>query len=153
MKKIVFIFVLLVSIGTIAYGQHKSLILNYEGHQSYGGIGTPEKKIPELHDEMVELIKKGYATLVIEGNDEIAWILLNDVSNPKDYTDGSSLASIESDYINLIQDLFPIKITKSLKRKLNRGINVFMTALGIEYVVDGDEVTTIVDYDKFEKYL
>jgi hypothetical protein len=59
----------------------------------------------------------------------------------------------DSDYFDIILDLFPLKINKELKRSLRLGNKAFMEALGIEYLVEDGEVISLIDYDKFENFM
>ena len=139
------------AIGPFASSQHTSLMLTYQGNGVFAGIGTQPQQIPLLKDEMVERITKGFLPIVIEGDEEIAWIYLNTIDDPRGYEDDSD--EIQTEYIELSMDLFPIKINKKLRRKLHMGHDKFFEAIGVEYFIKNDEVISRIDYDKFERFI
>ena len=102
-----------------------------------------------LNEEMASLIKNGNIPIVIECDRDVAWIYLNDVYDGRDYPE----VEFESDYFNIIVDLFPIKINKELKKRLKKGCRAFMNALGVEYLIENGEVISKINYDKFEKFM
>jgi hypothetical protein len=67
----------------------------------------------------------------------------------RDYHD----VDFESDYFEIIMDLFPLKINKELKKSLKLGNKAFMEKLGIEYLVKNGEVISKIDYEKFENFV
>ena len=152
MKRLLVVLMLMVAIEPFASSQHTSLMLTYQGNGVLAGIGTQSQQIPLLKDEMVERISKGYLPIVIEGAEEIAWIYLNTIDDPRGY-EGDDFEEIQTEYIELSMDLFPIKINKKLRRKLHKGYDKFFKAIGVEYSTENDEVITKIDYDKFEKFL
>jgi len=97
---------------------------------------------------MESLIKEGNIPIVIECDRDVAWIFLNDPMG-RDYPE----VDFESDYFEIILDLFPLKINRELKRHLKVGNKAFMDALGIEYLVENGEVFSIIDYEKFEGFM
>ena len=152
MKRLLLVLMLMIAIGQSASSQHTSLMLTYQGNGVSAGIGTQISQIPLLKDEMVERITKGYLPIVIEGDKEIAWIYLNTIDDPRGY-EGEDFDEIQTEYIELSMDLFPIKINKMLRRKLQRGYDKFFEAIGVEYSIENDEVISKIDYDKFERFI
>ena len=142
---------LMILVGSLAFAQEKSLLLTYQGEGAYSGIGIQSEDIPLLRDKMINLIKEGRTPIVIEGDWEVIWLYLNDTYDPRDWVE----IDFESEYSDEIQDLFPIKtnnkIRKILKKKWDN--NKLMETLGIRYQIENDEVVSIIDYEKFEKYL
>ena len=151
MKRLI-VLMFMVAIGPLASSQHASLMLTYQGNGVSAGIGTQVPQIPLLKDEMVERISKGYLPIVIEGNKQIAWIYLNTVDDPRGY-EGEDFDEIQTEYIELSMDLFPIKINKKLRRKLQKGYDKFFETIGVEYFMENGEVISKIDYDKFEKFI
>ena len=91
--------------------------------------------------------------IVIEGDKQIAWIYLNTIDDPRGY-EGEDFDEIQTEYIELSMDLFPIKINRKLRRKLQRGYDKFFETIGVEYFIgENDEVISKIDYDKFEKFI
>ena len=97
---------------------------------------------------MESLIKEGNIPIVIECDKDIAWLYLNDPMG-RDYPE----VNFESNYFEIILDLFPLKINKELKKSLKKGNKTFIEKLGIEYVIEDGEVFSKIDYDKFEKFM
>ena len=102
-----------------------------------------------LWKKMESLIKDGEYPVVIEYDHDIAWILLNDPDNSRDYPE----TNFKSDYFETITDLFPIKINKTLKNSLIKGNKVFFETLGIEYIIEDEEVISKINYEKFERFV
>ena len=97
---------------------------------------------------MKALIKNGSIPIVIEGENNVAWIYLNDPEG-RDYPD----IDFESNYFEIIQDLFPLKINKELQKSLKKGNKAFLKTLGIEYIIEGEEVISRINYKVFEKFM
>lgn len=153
MKRLLIVLMLMVAIEPFASSQHTSLMLTYQGNGVTAGIGTQAQQIPLLKNEMVERISNGYLPIVIEGDKQIAWIYLNTIDDPRGY-EGEDFDEIQTEYIELSMDLFPIKINRKLRRKLQRGYDKFFETIGVEYFIgENDEVISKIDYDKFEKFI
>ena len=139
-------------VGSLALSQQKSsLLLTYQGNGSYLGTGIQSEDVPLIREEMGNLIKKGYTPILVEGDWEVIWLYLNDPYTPID----SIEIDFESDYLDTIQDLFPIKPSKRIKKILSKKWDKkkVMDVLGIRYLVEDDEVISLINYKKFEKYL
>lgn len=139
---------LMFMVGTLAFCgpvQKKTLVLIYQGSSD----SIKSEPILFLRDEMCSLIKQGGFPLIVEKDKDVAWIYLNDPEGARDYPG----VNFESDYFEVIMDLFPIKLTKKLKNALKKGSKNFITTLGIAYVVEDDEVISRIDYKKFEKFV
>jgi len=146
-----FVFVILV-IGTIACpasSRKKALLLISQGKENFTRDNPRAEQVLCLREEMASLIKEGNTPVVIEHDKGVAWIYLNDTESPRDYHE----ISFDSDYFEIIVDLFPLKINKKLKKKLKKGNKAFMDELGIEYLVENGEVISKIDYEKFEQYV
>lgn len=146
---------LMITIGSLAFAQQTSLMLMFQGHKATKGI--PVYEIPLLKDEILECIPNGYMPIVIEGNYEIAWIYLNTVDDPREYV-GEDFDEIETSYIELYNDLFPIRINETLKELLTRkrygGFKKFFKTIGVRYSNDDNgEIITKINYDKFEPFV
>ena len=152
MKKL-FIMLLMLLIGESAFSapqQHKKqLILTYDRCEEIL-MESPRNDVSlSLWEKIESLIKDGEYPVVIEYDHDIAWILLNDPDNSRDYPE----AHFKSDYFETITDLFPIKINKTLKNSLIKGNKVFFETLGIEYIIEDEEVISKINYDKFERFV
>jgi len=146
----------MVSSEPFASSQQTSLMLTWQKvGEVVKGIGTPVSQIPLLKDEMVECISNGYLPIVIEGDRDIAWIYLNTVDDPRGY-EGEDF-EIQTNFIELSMDLFPLKIEKRLMRKLRLGhenYKRFFKAIGVEYDEDENgEIISRINYKKFEKFV
>jgi hypothetical protein len=147
----------MVTIEPLAFCQ-SSLMLTYQGHGATAGIGTQVSQIALLKDEMVERISHGFLPIVIEGNQEIAWIYLNTVDDPRGY-EGEDFDGIQTDYEELFMDLFPIRIDEDLKKLLNKqrgGYKQFFKTIGVEYLdpqKTNGEIVSKINYDKFDKFV
>ena len=156
MKKLI-MFMLMIKIGSSAFCHHTSLMLKYQGNKATNGIGAQVSQIPLLKDEMVKRISEGYWPIVIEGDNNIAWIYLNTVDDPRGY-EGEDYDEIETDYIELSADLFPIKINDNLRELLTRkrygGYEKFFKTIGVRYSsLENGEIISVINYDKFEKFI
>ncbi len=149
MKTLTFIF-LTFFIGTLACQcpTKKELILSCQGNEEFIRDNPRAEQVICLREEMESLIKEGNIPIVIECNRDVAWLFLNDPMG-RDYPE----VNFESDYFEIILDLFPLKINKALKKRLKKGNKEFIEALGIEYIVENGEVISKIDYDKFEKFM
>ncbi len=139
-------------VGSLAFAQQKhGLMLTYQGHGSYNGYGITTKDIPEIRSNMELLIKEGYLPILVEDDWEVIWLYLNDPFNPIDCED----VDFESDYICEIEDLFCIKADERIKNLLKEKWNnkKVLKILGIKYKVENDEVISVINLKKFEKYL
>ena len=126
----------------------KELLLSCQGKETFCRDNPRPADVQFLREEMESLIKEGNIPIVIESDRDVAWIFLNDPMG-RDYPE----ANFESDYFEVILDLFPLKINKELKKSLNNGNKAFMEALGIEYLVEDGQVISKIDYDKFENFM
>ena len=153
MKTLPFILLMMVVVGTLAMsapqGRHKKeLLLTCQGKETFSRDNPRPADIYCLREEMESLIKGGSFPVVIESDRDVAWIFLNDPLG-RDYPE----ADFESDYFEIIEDLFPLKINKELKKSLKIGNKAFIETLGIEYLVENGEVFSLIDYDKFENFM
>ena len=156
MKKAVIIPLFLVGVillgnVIVARAHHKKeeLLLSCQGNENFCRDNPRPAQIFSLREEMESLIKEGNIPIVIECGKNVAWIVLNDPDCGRDYPE----VDFDSDYFEIILDLFPLKINKKLKKSLKAGNKAFIDALGIEYVVSEGEVISKIDYDKFEKFM
>ena len=125
-----------------------ALLLVCQGNEEFSRDNQRAEEILFLREEMESLIKEGNIPIVIECDKDIAWLYLNDPMG-RDYPE----VDFESNYFEIILDLFPLKINKELKKSLKKGNKTFMEKLGIEYVIEDGEVFSKIDYDKFEKFM
>ena len=141
----------MVLVASLAYSQEKSLILTYQCGGSYNGYGIQSQDLPDIRERMSNLIKDGYSPILIEGDSEIIWLYIDDPYNPVDYVE----MDFESEHSESIPDLFPIKTNRKLKRALKKWWNNerVLDILGIKYQVENDEVISVINYKKFERYL
>lgn len=150
MKKLPFIFLLFI-LGTFASSgtfPRKALLLMCQGNEEFVRDNPRAEQVICLREEMSSLIKEGNIPIVLERDRDVAWLYLNDPYTPRDFPE----SNFESDYFDIIMDLFPLKINKDLKRKLKKSNKAFIDALGIEYLVENGEIISRIDYDKFERY-
>ena len=142
---------LMILVASLAYPQERSLMLTYQGNSFYMGYGLQSQDLPFIRERMGNLIKQGYTPILIEGDWEIIWLYINNPHNPVDYID----MDFESEYSEAISDLFPIKTNRKLKRALKKWWNNkrVLEILGIKYQVENDEVISVINYKKFERYL
>jgi len=143
----------MIMVGTIAMSapqrkHNKELLLTCQGKETFSRDNPRAADVLCLREEMESLIKDGSIPIVIECDRDVAWIYLNDPMG-RDYPE----VDFESDYFEIILDLFPLKINKELKKSLKQGNKAFMEALGIEYLVENGEVFSIIDYEKFENFM
>lgn len=146
------IAVLMFLVGTFAYSsnpRNKKLIITYQENEEFVMSNPQTGQVLFLSEEISSLIKDGNIPIVIECDKDVAWIYLNDIYDGRDYPE----VEFDSDYFNVIMDLYPVKINKELKKKLKKGNKAFIDALGIEYVIEGGEVVSKINYDKFEKFM
>lgn len=126
----------------------KALLLSCQGNETFCRDNPRPAQIFSLREEMESLIREGNIPIVIECEKNVAWIYLNDPMG-RDYPE----VNFESDYFEILLNLFPLKINKELKKSLKQGNRAFIEALGIEYRVEDGEVTSLIDYDKFENFV
>jgi len=126
----------------------KELLLTCQGRETFSRDNPRAADVLCLREEMESLIKEGNIPVVIECDRSVAWIYLNDPMG-RDYPE----VDFESDYFEIILDLFPLKINRELKKSLTVGNKAFMEKLGIEYLVEDGEVISKIDYDKFENFM
>jgi len=124
------------------------LILTYEGPDTVCRQRLKEQDLPSLRETMESLIKSGNIAIVVEKKNDVVWLYLNDPCG-RGYTD----IEFQSDYLEAIQDLFPLKLTDKLKKSLKKGNESFIKTLGIEYIVSDEEVISNIDYETFEQYM
>jgi len=148
--KILFLLFLVGTIetSTLAQRPQKALLLICQGNEEFCRDNPRAADVLCLREEIKSLIKEGNIPLVIECDKNVAWLFLNDPMG-RDYHD----VDFESDYFEIIMDLFPLKINKELKKSLKLGNKAFMEKLGIEYLVKNGEVISKIDYEKFENFV
>ena len=148
MKNLVYLL-LAIFVATLSITNHSNkLVLSCQGTQEFTRSKFNNEQISLLREEMASLIKEGNFPILIEGNRNVAWLYLNDPLG-RDYPD----VDFESDYFDVIMDLFPLKINHQLKKNLKKGNREFFEALGIEYLIEDGEVISKIDYEKFEKFM
>ena len=143
----------MIMVGTLAASTpqkwpKKALLLTCEGNETFTRDNPRAADVLLLREEMQSLIKEGNIPVVIECDRDVAWIYLNDPMG-RDYPE----VDFDSDYFEIIMDLFPLKINKELKKSLAVGNKAFMDALGVEYLIENGEVISKIDYDKFENFM
>jgi len=151
MKKLLFVL-LAIMVGSAMHAPQnrpkKELLLTCQGKETFSRDNARAADVLCLREEMESLIKEGNIPIVIESDRDVAWIYLNDPMG-RDYPE----VNFESDYFDIILDLFPLKINKELKKSLKIGNRAFMETLGIEYLVENGEVFSLIDYEKFENFM
>ena len=152
MKTLPFIL-LMIMVGTLATsaplkGPKKELLLTCQGKENFSRDNPRAEQVLLLREEMESLIREGNIPIVIECDKDVAWIYLNDPLG-RDYPE----VDFDSDYFEIIMDLFPLKINKELKKSLSVGNKKFMETLGVEYLIENGEVISKIDYDKFENFM
>jgi len=154
MKTLPFIFLMFLTGTLVAFKPYpagypeKALLLVCQGNEEFTRDNPRPADVIFLREEMASLIKEGNFPIVIECDRDVAWLYLNDTLG-RDYPE----ANFDSDYFDIILDLFPLKINKELKKSLSVGNKAFMDALGIEYLIEDGEVISKIDYDKFENFM
>ena len=137
-------------IGTLVFTtQQSELFITYDGYKTTFRQNLKVEEVPSLRDRMSSLIKDGNVPIILEEENDVVWIFLNDSENARDYPD----TELTSDYSEIIQDLFPLKLTKKLKKSLKKGNKAFIKTLGIEYLVENEEVISKINYKTFEKFV
>ena len=152
MKKAQFI-ILMILLGCVPISAQShpkmALLLSCQGNENFCRDNPRPAQIFSLREEMESLIKEGNIPVVIECDRNVAWLYLNDPDGGRDYPE----VNFQSDYFEIIMDLFPLKINKELKMALKLGNASFMEILGIKYQVENGEVVSKIDYDKFENFV
>lgn len=151
MKTLPIVLVMLL-VGAFSYSsnpQNKKLIIKYQDIEEFLMDNPGTGKVVFLDEKMTSLIKEGKIPIVIEQEKNVAWIYLNDIYGGRDYPE----VDFESDYLNIIMDLFPLKINRNLRKKLKKGSNAFFDALGVKYLIEDGEIISKINYDKFEKFI
>ena len=151
MKKLLLILLVIMVASAMSAPQrrhNKELLLTCQGKETFSRDNPKPADIQFLREEMESLIREGNIPIVIECDRDVAWIFLNDPMG-RDYPE----VDFESDYFEIILDLFPLKINKELKKSLRQGNKAFMEALGIKYLVENGEVISLIDYEKFENFM
>ena len=147
--QIVYLLILMGCVSIDAQSHPKmALLLLCQGNENFCRDNPRPAQIFSLREEMESLIKEGNIPIVIECDRSVAWLYLNDPNNGRDYPE----VDFQSDYFEIILDLFPLKINQKLKKKLKEGNKSFIQALGIEYITFNGEVISKIDYDKFENF-
>jgi hypothetical protein len=142
--------ILIVGLACANPQQHeRPIVLTYQGCEKILMENPRDSESLSLIKEMESLIRNGEFPIVIERDKNVAWIYLNDPNNSRDYPENN----LKSDYFEIITDLFPIKINKTLQNSLKRGNKAFFETLGINYFVKEDEVFSKINYEKFEKFV
>ena len=124
------------------------LVFTCDGYTTTFRQNLKVEEVSSLRNRMESLIKSGSIPLVIESKNDVAWIYLNDPEG-RDYPE----VNFESDYFEIITDLFPLKLTNKLKKSLKKGNKTFMKTLGVEYVIENEEVISKINYDIFERFM
>jgi hypothetical protein len=151
MKSLPLLFVLCLSASFVSFKPNyppKTLVLICQGNEEFSRDNPRAAEVICLREEMSSLIKEGNFPIVIECDRNVAWLYLNDPLG-RDYPE----VDFESDYFDIITDLFPLKINKNLRKSLRQGNKQFLETLGIEYFVENGEVISKIDYDKFERFV
>ena len=151
MKKLLLILLVAIVASAMSAPQrkhNKELLLTCQGKENFSRDNPRAADVLCLREEMESLIKEGNIPIVIECDRNVAWIYLNDPMG-RDYPE----VDFESDYFEIILDLFPLKINKELKKSLKDGNKAFMEALGVKYLVENGEVFSLIDYEKFENFM
>ena len=148
--QIILLMILMGCVSIVAQPHPKmALLLSCQGNENFCRDNPRPAQIFSLREEMESLIKEGNIPVVIECDKDVVWIVLNDPVGGRDYPE----VNFESDYFDTILDLFPLKINKTLKKKLKEGNKAFINTLGIEYLVSQGEVISKIDYKKFENFM
>ena len=101
-----------------------------------------------MREEVESLIKEGNYPVVIECDKKVAWIFLNDPDDGRDYPE----VNFESNYFEML-DLFPLKINRTIKKRIRSANKEFVEDMRIEYIIRNGEVFSRIEYDKFEKFM
>lgn len=133
---------------TAQESQESTLFITYDGCKTTFRQSLKVDELSSLRNRMESLIKSGCIPLVIESENDVVWVYLNDPIGAKDYPE----ADFESDYFEVIKDLFPLKLTSKLKKSLKKGNRAFMKTLGVKYVIEDEEVISKINYNVFEKF-
>ena len=148
MKALPFIMLMFL-LGTLAsparIRQKESLLLVCQGAEEFVRDNPRAEQVLLMREEVESLIKEGNYPVVIECDRKVAWIFVNDPDNGRDYPE----VNFKSDYFEML-DLFPLKINRTLKKRLKIGNKEFLETLGIKYLVKNGEVISEIDYDRFE---
>ncbi len=151
MKALPFIMLMFL-LGTLAsparIRQKKSLLLVCQGAEEFVRDNPRAEQVLLMREEVESLINEGNYPVVIECDRKVAWIFVNDPDNGRDYPE----VNFKSDYFEML-DLFPLKINRTLKKRLKIGNKEFLETLGIKYLVKNGEVISEIDYDRFEKFM
>jgi len=148
MKRMYSFLLLCLGIALIVLVDSHGLILTYEGPNIVYKQKLKKQDLPSLRDRMESIIKSGNIAIAVEKKNDVVWLYLNDPCG-RDYTD----IDLQSDYLEVIQDLFPLKLTDKLKKSLKEGNESFIKTLGIEYIVVDKEIISKIDYETFEQYI
>ena len=125
----------------------ETLLLVCQGNEEFSRENPRIEQVLLMREEVESLIKSGSFPIVIECDRNVAWVYVNDPDDGRDYP----VANFKSDYFETL-DLFPVKLTKSLKKVLKGGNKKFLETLGIEYIVRNGEVFSRIDYNKFDYF-
>ena len=148
MKSLPFILLMFL-VGTLVSPARpkETLLLVCQGNEKFSRENPRIEQVLLMREEVESLIKSGSLPVVIECDRNVVWVYLNDPDNGRDYP----VADFKSDYFETL-DLFPLKLTKKLKKMLKKGNKEFLETLGVEYIVKNGEVFSKIDYDKFEVF-
>ena len=108
MKKLLLILLVVMVTSAMSAPQkkhNKELLLTCQGKENFSRDNPRAADVLCLREEMESLIKEGNIPIVIECDRNVAWIYLNDPMG-RDYPE----VNFESDYFEIILDLFPLKI-------------------------------------------
>ena len=148
MKSLPFILLMFL-VGTLVSPARpkETLLLICQGNEEFSRENPRIEQVLLMREEVESLIKSGSLPVVIECDRNVVWVYLNDPDDGRDYP----VADFKSDYFETL-DLFPLKLTKKLKKMLKKGNKEFLETLGVEYIVKNGEVFSKIDYDKFEVF-
>ena len=136
---------------TLTFAQDNYLfLLSYQKSTSFYGDRIATDDLPSITEKIEDLIKQEFYPTLIDTDWNIAWIYIN---NPSYYSNNYKLL-IHNEYLEPFNNLFPIKLTKKLKKLLHdwHHSKAFDT-IGIKYEVEDGKITTIIDEKRFEHYL
>ena len=125
----------------------ETLLLVCQGNEEFSRENPHIEQVLLMGEEVESLIKSGSLPVVIECDRNVAWVYLNDPYDGRDYP----VADFKSDYFETL-DLFPLKLTKKLKKMLKKGNKKFLETLGVEYIIKNGEVFSKINYNKFEAF-
>ena len=146
MKSLPFILLMFL-VGTLVSPARpkETLLLICQGNEEFSRENPRIEQVLLMREEVESLIKSGSLPVVIECDRNVVWVYLNDPDDGRDYP----VADFKSDYFETL-DLFPLKLTKKLKKKKKKGNKEFLETLGVEYIDKNREVLSKINNDKYE---